>query len=139
MFGNLHSFTLSDYSEKNRFSPRVGKDFQLSTFGIKAFMRSDTPSFYVGEDERLWDWLVADNGVPVGQTGLLVVPPPGSEFQTNPLDDEYKLKVEGLHINVNSVSRDKVVQVLDALNFVEDIAEFEALNIDESRLVTVSI
>jgi hypothetical protein len=111
----------------------------MTTFGIKAYICSATPSYYVGEDDSLWDWLLADNGVPVGLPDMQLVPaPPGYKFLRNSESEADKSEAEGLLVFTKSPRVEKASQLLEVLRFVE-LEEFESLNIDESRIITISI
>lgn len=108
-------------------------------FGIKAYICSFTPSYYVGDDDVLWDWLMADNAVPSDSSTMLQVPvPAGYEFRpANPELDETDTP-EVLSVGVNFTRRDKACALALMLPYVEE-ADFVALGLDESRIVTISV
>lgn len=111
------------------------------TFGIKAYICSSTPSYYVGEEAALWEWLVSDNGIPIGIPDMQLVPaPPGYKFLLNnsEVSGEAKEEAEGLLVYTKSPRVEKACKLLEILPRVEE-AEFEALNIDETRLMVISI
>jgi hypothetical protein len=111
----------------------------LSSFGIKAFICSSAPSYYVGDDNALWDWLLADNGVPVGLPDMQLVPaPPGYKFlQTGAIEAD-KTEAEGLLVFTKWPRDEKACKLLEVLRFVEPEV-FAALSIDKSRIMTISV
>lgn len=109
------------------------------TFGIKAYICSSTPSYYVGEEAALWEWLLADNGVPGKRSDMLLVPaPPGYEFRRDCLNGDDQSEIEGLYVNVKSPRSDKAFKLIEILPRVEE-AEFESLNIGEPDLMKIYI
>lgn len=109
---------------------------QLSTFGVMAYIYSSTLSYFVGEEDALWDWLLADNGVPIGLPDMQLVPsPPGYKFLRNGgVNGEDQSEPEGLMVYSKSPRDEKAWKLLPVLTSVEE-TEFEALNIDESRIM----
>lgn len=107
-------------------------------FGIKAYICSSSPSYYVGEDDVLWDWLMADNAVPSGTSTTLQVPAPaGYEFRRSLSDADNTDKHEVFYVGTHS-REDKACALLLMLPS-EGETEFEARNIDESRIMTVFV
>lgn len=111
----------------------------MSSFGIKAYICSSIPSYYVGEDDVLWDWLMADNAAPSGLSSMLQVPAPaGYEFRQATSDVDIIDTPEGLYVGANSSRKDKACALILMLPHVEE-ADFESLGVNESRIVTISV
>jgi hypothetical protein len=108
-------------------------------FGIKAYICSSTPDYYLINEDGLLDWLLADNGRSSGLSNMRLVPaPPGYEFRSNPLNGDDESIVEGLYVSVTSPRKDKACQLLPILPRVEE-AEFEALGLDEANVMTIYV
>lgn len=117
----------------------------MDTFGIRASELGDSDEHYIGEDPVLFEWLLSDNYEPSDiDSRHLVKAPEGYIFYKDSLypvtssevkeDDGTNLS-ESAHVASGSSENDKALMLLEgAMKFVE-AEEFNALNIDEDRIL----
>jgi hypothetical protein len=118
----------------------------MDTFGIRASELGDSDEHYVGEDAALFDWLLADNYEPSdrGDSLYIVKAPEGYVFYKDSLystdspevkEGDGKNLSDFSYVTSGSSQNDKALMLLEgALKFMEP-AEFEALDIDEERIL----
>lgn len=117
----------------------------METFGIRASELGDSDEHYVGEDEVLFDWLLADNYEPSDRDTLyLVKAPEGYVFYKDSLYPVGHAELEGkdgksmsdsAYVTSGSSQNDKALMLMEgALKFMEP-EEFDALNINEDRIL----
>lgn len=118
----------------------------MDTFGIRASELGDSDEHYVGEDAALFDWLLADNYEPSdrGDSIYTVKAPEGYVFYKDSLyltnspevqEDDGKNLSDFSYVTSGSSQNDKALMLLEgALKFMEQ-EEFEALAIDEERIL----
>lgn len=111
------------------------------------------PDYYVGDDERLWDWLHADN-VRSDSSLLMVAAPEGYVFnaarglvkylpsygEVAEMPTEYPAFTQNQYLRPGPVEAGKTMMLMNEYSncltyFSEN--DFSALGIDESRVRTV--
>lgn len=109
----------------------------MTAFGVRAIDFGKSDEFYMGEDEVLWDWLLADNYETYSGNLFLVAAPAGYAFHQGylfPVEDYNGGKrVEVIHLS--SLPSAKVQMLLVSLRSVSP-DDFHALKIDADRLIT---
>lgn len=112
----------------------------MTTFGIRAVKSGKLDEFYVGEEDVLFDWLVADNfEILSGDKWFFLEAPDGYEFHEGNLFpvQGYDGGRKGEFVSVSFAEGSKAQMLLVALRSVSS-EEFEALNIDPDRIIDFS-
>jgi hypothetical protein len=127
----------------------------MTAFGIRNLEMVGEPSYYVGEDNVLWDWLLADNVETGGYSSLAVVTAPeGYVFNSARAMVKYRPEYGEVKEFPNAfpaftrkqVLRTGPVEAGKALMLMSEYAnvltyfeekDFNVLGIDESRVRTV--
>lgn len=109
-------------------------------FGIRVAGNGEPDEFYVGKNEVLWDWLVAEDNEPdlVNASEVLLTAPTGYLFHYGCLIAEYALNIFDDTSRTHSVDKDSVdiakfYFLLANLNQVEPV-QFYSLGLDRSRI-----
>lgn len=115
----------------------------MSAFGIKVITQNAPDRYYVGEDDVLWDWLLADNtDLYVSRPNWLMVPAPegyafhyGNMFPVEELKDVDEFG-RNILVWAKSAVADKADLMLETLKQVSR-DEFFAEKIPQSRIMDV--
>lgn len=112
------------------------------TFGIITTEAVDnTVEHYVGEDDVLWDWLVADNYEPSVAGLYIVKAPTGYTFHQTLLfpTEDYGQGRDRENVSLIGSSKvNKALLLLVSLRFVSS-KEFAESNIDPDRIIDIHI
>lgn len=126
----------------------------MVAFGIRNLEMVGEPSYYVGEDEVLWDWLLADN-VEGGYSGRsFVTAPEGYVFNSARAMVKYRPEYGEVHefpnqfphfsrkhfLRTGPVEAEKALMLMNeyanVLTYFDE-ADFKALQVSEDRVRTV--
>lgn len=121
----------------------------MTMFGIRAAEFGDSTEHFVGQDDVLFDWLVADNYGPSEQESLFTVQAPaGYVFWKGHLIAVNSPKLENVDaselnesstVACGSPENDKALMLIEeALSYMKSKA-FYALGIDEDRILDYQI
>lgn len=122
----------------------------MSAFGIIASEFASSDEYYVGNDETLLEWVLADNYGPldVKYEQYTVPAPEGYLFRCGSLYPKNSLELEGLDeseladsadVTVGSPENDKALMLMSGAMKSVSRAEFVALNIPEDRTLEYMI
>lgn len=112
-------------------------------FGIRVAGNGEPDEFYVGKNEVLWDWLVAEDYEPdpVNPSEVLLTAPAGHLFHYGCLIAEYALNIfddtsRTQAVDANSVGISKFYFLLANLRQVEPV-QFYSLGIAPNRITDI--
>jgi hypothetical protein len=119
----------------------------MSTFGIRTEEFGEGDEHYVGADEVLLDWLLANNYEPSDRdSNYLVRAPDGYTFNRGSLvrKEESKLQTsedvsDFAYVSFGSPENDKAIMLLDGAMIHVKRAQFDALGIAEERILDYMI
>lgn len=121
----------------------------MSTFGIRTEEFGDGDEHYIGEDEVLLEWLLANNYEPCEhESRYLVKAPVGYEFYKGALLPKSSPELEGVsekdirdsaYVSFGSPENDKALMLLEGAMTHLEAAEFDALGLDEERILDYHI
>lgn len=121
----------------------------MSVFGIRTSEFGSSDEHYIGEDNVLFDWLLANNYLPSERDSHYLVPVPvGYKFYQGSLVPEDSPEAdegdEGTasdvaYVSFGSPENDKALMLLEGLMKHVEPDEFYALNIDDERILDYMI